>query len=445
MKQSSSQRMSVLPAELDASRVVIQKIWLPLILGASIISIPLIIYLLKWLLGRGFGILFCVPIELVVVYVYSYICLRGIQLYINAVSRKRGYVCLHCHKPLFQPLSKDRYVEITGRCPSCKQAVVQNFDAALANDLQSQQDNNQKSIRKIHLIGAALIIIGLVMRYVVPQYSHEGRALDFLKKHLYDQAIVEASAELQSNPDNANALAYRGLAYTQKNMNNEARKDFDRALSLNPSNYVALTMSCGLWLEEPSYSTALEDCTRAIRIRDDASEPYLYRAAVYDAKGQYDLAEKDMDKAISLQPDKAPLYAIRGSMRMDDGRLEAAQKDFEKAASIDPNALGLSYGRGVIKILQGAYADAIKDLANAVKQTPSDPCVMIWLHVARFHAGQNDKQDLEKMAAGLTDHKWPSSAVGLYLGQTNVEAVRVQAATGDASIFPYSLVKPISI
>ena len=43
-------------------------------------------------------------------------------LYLNHLSRKYGYVCPHCNKPLYD--NRGRILE-TGLCPNCKRSVLQ--------------------------------------------------------------------------------------------------------------------------------------------------------------------------------------------------------------------------------------------------------------------------------------------------------------------------------
>ena len=56
------------------------------------------------------------------------------------------------------------------------------------------------------------------------------------------------------------------------------------------------------------------------------------------------------------------------------------------------------------------------------------------LHVAKLHTRQDDRQELEQKFADLSDNKWPSSVVALYLGRATVDAVHAQAATGYPAI-----------
>ena len=63
------------------------------------------------------------------------LCIFGVFVYLvsaliffvhslDKLCVKLGYVCPHCHKPLYKLTSWDYHVEVTGRCPSCKERLT---------------------------------------------------------------------------------------------------------------------------------------------------------------------------------------------------------------------------------------------------------------------------------------------------------------------------------
>jgi tetratricopeptide (TPR) repeat protein len=276
-------------------------------------------------------------------------------------------------------------------------------------------------------VGILLVLVSMAVRYGMSNSSHEAHALKYLQEKKFDQAIAEASEELDAHPNNVAALADRGTAYLRKQMNDKALSDFGRAIGLNPQNYLALAGKCEVDAQARAYNDSIAECSRALTISSAGVLPYLYRAAGYEAEGRYELAEKDLQSAIQLMPNTAPLYALQGGAYVQDGQLEKAREYFQKASGMDPNAMGLFIGRGTLEVLLNDSADALRDLDQAVEQIPSDATSIIWLHNAKYHDGENDSVELEKWRRNLTDAKWPSTAVDLYAGKTTVDAVRAQA------------------
>ena len=57
---------------------------------------------------------------------------------------------------------------------------------------------------------------------------------------------------------------------------------------------------------------------------------------------------------------------------------------------------------------------------------------MLWLHIARRRAGQDDKQEFKANAAKLDQGRWPWPLVAFYLGNESADAV-FAAATSTAT------------
>jgi lipoprotein NlpI len=469
MKSSTAQITSVLPDELEAKRRIIQKTFIVLFLIASLPIIVCIICLLSWVVRLKWNLLACVATELAFVYACSYGVLRIEDKYLQRQCKKIGYVCPHCHEALFKILSKrDRFVEITGLCPSCKEPIALGISTELSATLKTEQKKQMGNIRKISLLGAALIVIGQGLHYYVDHFSSEGAATDFIRKKQYDQAITELSKELSINPRNVHALSIRGEAYVAKQMYDQALQDYNQALAINPKYSYALSDRCNVENQKNNYDAAITDCTDAIKISPalwqsfanrctayygkeqydlaisdctnaiaanrDTFVPFFVRGAAYGAKYQYELAQKDMGEAIRLMPSNGTLYAVRGQFYVNNGQLDLAQQDFDKAQTLNPDSTSLRLGRGMLEALQESYAKAIDDLNHAVKEAPDEAYGVIWLHLSKWHLGQDDRVELEQLNAKTKKDKWPGSIVALYAGQSGVDAVQAQAKSADPSV-----------
>lgn len=114
--------------------------------------------------------------------------------------------------------------------------------------------------------------------------------------------VVELSAVLAENPNDAASYHLRGIANFQRYEFRAATQDFSCAIQLVP----------------------------------DFVEAIFHRGIVYVVRGRYDSASEDFDRVIALQPDHAGAYYNRGRLSYWQGKYDAAIADFQKVREHDP-------------------------------------------------------------------------------------------------------------
>jgi lipoprotein NlpI len=149
---------------------------------------------------------------------------------------------------------------------------------------------------------------------------------------------------------------------------------------------------------------AIEDLNRSIVLKPNGSLPLTLRDTVYLAKGQYNDAIHDLDLAVQFNTLKNNKYMA---------------------------ALLLQHGTA--KFYVASPAAAIDDLVSAVQQNSTDIFSVMWLHIARVRAGQDDHQELEHNSDALLGGAWPAPVLALYRGKVNVDEVFAKAKVGDAA------------
>ena len=175
--------------------------------------------------------------------------------------------------------------------------------------------------------------------------------------------LVEAEArraEKMPDPDSMD-LFFRGMAlvnkgYAAANMA-PARDFFERALAIDPGNVDALVGS------------AVVDYTAATSLRDDSAK----RLAA---------AESALTKALSLAPDHPMAHLCMGDVFNFTNRAAQAIGEFERALTLDRNFAAAHAHIGFSKIFVGRDEETEAHVREALRLSPRDAWVFLWLLVA---------------------------------------------------------------
>jgi TolB-like protein len=167
-------------------------------------------------------------------------------------------------------------------------------------------------------------------------------------------------AEKAPDPDSMD-LFFQGMAlvnkgYAAANMA-PARDFFERALAIDPGNVDALVGS------------AVVDYTAATSLRDDSAK----RLAA---------AESALTKALSLAPDHPMAHLCMGDVFNFTNRAAQAIGEFERALTLDRNFAAAHAHMGFSKILVGCDEETEAHVREALRLSPRDAWVFLWLLVA---------------------------------------------------------------
>ena len=281
-----------------------------------------------------------------------------------------------------------------------------------------------------------------------------------------DRALADFDAAITLLPKFPNSYIYRAIIWTDRREFNRARDDLMQALRLNPDSALIHNNLGTVYEHKAELDLAIENYGAAIRLDPTYAQAFYNRAHVFIAKQDYQSAIVDYDRAIALQKDFAEAYSNRGgvyllqgdaakaladfgeAIRLRDsdpifwanrangylalGQYKEAISDFDRAQKIDPGNASIYLGRGRARMYSNAIPAAIEDLQTAVRLKPSNPYSAIWLHIARVHQGDADRQELEENRAMVTRDQWPSAVLDLYLGTVDTGRLRQLAEEGSA-------------
>lgn len=172
---------------------------------------------------------------------------------------------------------------------------------------------------------------------------------------------------------NAHDLAMRGwFAYNRANRpdaNDDARRLFEQALALDPDNTSAL-----LGLAQTHANDVLNQWSTV---------PAVQLAA----------ADTAIRRVLALNRNAATAYLIRGHLHRARRAQEAALADYRRAADLDPNLAVAHASIGVVEILLGRAELALDPIERALRLSPRDRSVNVWLKFmcdAYFNMGRDD-------------------------------------------------------
>lgn len=282
-----------------------------------------------------------------------------------------------------------------------------------------------------------------------------------------DRALSDFDAAIALLPEFPNAYLYRGIVWGDEREYQRALQDFLTASKLNPGDPLVFNNLGNVYEKLGELDRAIENYGLAIRLRSDYAPAYYNRARTYVLKQDEERAIADYGKAIALQPTYEDAYvnravlhfsrrdiksaladldtairlnprdvaalSNRASVNLAIEKYTDALSDFDRALTVDPGNAATYLGRGRAHLFSGAVDEGIEDFKTAVRLRPSNPYPIIWLHIARVHRGESDREEFEANVASVKAAKretWPSAMLDMYLGLLAADEVKAAAQQG---------------
>lgn len=290
------------------------------------------------------------------------------------------------------------------------------------------------------------------------------RGVSYEALGIRNRALSDFDAAVALLPDFSNVYLYRGIVWGEEREFQRALQDFLTASKLNPGDPLVFNNLGNVFQELEDLDRAIENYGRAIDLRSDYAQAYYNRARVYVLKQDDERALVDYNKAISLQPTYEDAYVNRAVLKFshrdfkgaladldtairlnpqDVGALSNrasvnlaiekysdALSDFDQALTVNPGNAATYLGRGRARLFSGAVDDSIEDFKTAVRLRPSNPYPVIWLHIARVHKGESDREEFEANSKKIKRNAWPSAMLDMYLGLLDADQVKAAAQQG---------------
>jgi tetratricopeptide (TPR) repeat protein len=300
------------------------------------------------------------------------------------------------------------------------------------------------------------------------------------------RALADFDAVVKLKPGDPDAYLRRAAIYRRQGDFPRAIAERDALVRLDDKYLPYYLDRADLRREAGDLDGAIADVGAALAISADYADAYRQRALLRRQKGDTDAAMADLAQAIKLKPEDLRPYLVRGEILRDTGQTAAAKAEFDAAVSRNPKDATGWLQRGAFELFwlgdaaaaagdldtafrsgveyhdyQGLFAYGIKipklnidipppneppGIAPDVPFIPSIYRAVVWRHIARVRAGQDDAAELAEaksqleidvwtgrnpVVLALTDWRqriaWPGQIAALFVGDATPETVRSAA------------------
>ncbi len=151
------------------------------------------------------------------------------------------------------------------------------------------------------------------------------------------------------------------------------------------------------------------------------------RANAYGVTGDDNHALADFAAAMDVDPGQPAPYVGRSIVYRQMRDYPHAIEDATTAIGHSP-AYALAYtNRGLANFYAGKFAAAAADFFESHKDDPGEPDFVLWLHLSRARAGQDDSAEFAANAARINPSIWSGPAVSFFLGKVSAQDLPILA------------------
>jgi tetratricopeptide (TPR) repeat protein len=172
------------------------------------------------------------------------------------------------------------------------------------------------------------------------------------------------------------------------------------------------------------YDQAIADETRAIELAPNFPEAYHDRAFDRAFKGDIKGGRGDLVQAITLAPQVPCFYEELGSFDNLLKDHDQALADFDQAIRLAPSFFSAMDAKAKTLFNLGRYDEAAAEFREVIRLTPGDYYPVLWLHIARMRAHEDDSEEYRAGKASLDMTQWPAPIFDLFEGKITASAMR---------------------
>jgi tetratricopeptide (TPR) repeat protein len=145
---------------------------------------------------------------------------------------------------------------------------------------------------------------------------------------------------------------------------------WDTFFSKHPNKILAYSHISSAMVRHGQYDMALDYCNKLLKIYPDVGEIYNNRGIIYQIMKAYGLAMADFNKAIELNPYSAKSYNNRGCLYRMLGQYDLALKDLNRSIELDGKYARAYYNKGFVLSVREDYQNALENFNKAIGFDP---------------------------------------------------------------------------
>ncbi|MET8346529.1 tetratricopeptide repeat protein, partial [Streptomyces microflavus] len=198
------------------------------------------------------------------------------------------------------------------------------------------------------------------------------RAREHLDAGRFDEAVIDCTAAIEIDPQNAVGFRVRGEAHFMADRFDEAVRDLNASLELDPQDAETYWIRGRTYRWTDRFDEAFADLTRAHELDPFLAGPLASRGVAYLATERFDEALIDLTAAIELGSQDAQTFWYRGRAYLAADRWDEAIADLTRAHELDPTLAAPLSSRGLARICAGQFDEALIDLTAAIELESQD-------------------------------------------------------------------------
>lgn len=196
---------------------------------------------------------------------------------------------------------------------------------------------------------------------------------------------------LKANPDDNEALLYRGQLELAAGDANGAAATLQTVLKGEPNN-AAAHYQLGLAFQQlGNLKSAESEWRNAVRLRPDMVEAQRALVSLAMRQGDMNALEQASSQIITLKPASSDGYALRALSEINRKQFAAAEQDISKAIALDPQSHLGFVQQGNLKFVQKRYGEAGKAYQEALDRDPNSTDALRGLMNSYLSQNQSDK------------------------------------------------------
>lgn len=216
------------------------------------------------------------------------------------------------------------------------------------------------------------------------KYFKSGQELQLAEN--WNEAIVHYQIALEQNPNHEDALFNHAICAKQLNKMTVVKKDINNILSINPNNINAIEWRGAIALDEERWGDAINDFTTVLK-EEEIFEVRLNRAIAYLENNQPELCYGDLVSCRNQQEHHAGVHAIFGDYHLKKENLPEAMSAYQKSLkTFSENPIVLN-NCGIIATKEDNFKEAIDYFTRASELEPRSD---IFAHLALAYIENND-------------------------------------------------------